>query len=133
MAGRGTDITVPKPVLALGGLYVIMYEPHNSSRIDWQLFGRTGRQGNPGNASPMVSLEDPLFMSLRWWQRFFLFVAKPFLQQYCAQKLVSYLVKKAQQNSQNRDFKQRKQLAKIGKLSRSRMSFVKNKTMLRNV
>jgi preprotein translocase subunit SecA len=131
MAGRGTDITVSKMVLEQGGLYVIMYEPHDSSRIDWQLFGRAGRQGNPGNAYPMVSIEDPLFMSLNWWQRLLLLAVKPFLEKETAQILVSYLVKKAQKNAQNKDFKQRKQLAKIGKLSQDRMSFVKNKTSLR--
>jgi preprotein translocase subunit SecA len=131
MAGRGTDITVSKVVLEQGGLYVIMYEPHDSSRIDWQLFGRAGRQGNPGNAYPMVSIEDPIFMSLNWWQRLLLLAVKPFLDKERAQFLVSYLVKKAQKNAQNRDFKQRKQLAKIGKLSQNRMSFVKNKTSLR--
>ena len=132
MAGRGTDISVPKAILEQGGLYVIMYEPHNSSRIDWQLFGRAGRQGNPGSAFPMVSLEDPLFMHLKWWQRLFLLAVKPYLHKNIAQKLVTYLVGKAQQNSQDRDFKQRKQLAKIGELSQSRMSFVKNKTSLRS-
>jgi preprotein translocase subunit SecA len=131
MAGRGTDITVSKTVLKKGGLFVIMYEPHDSSRIDWQLFGRAGRQGNPGKAYPMVSIEDPIFINSNWWQRLLLLTVKPFLQKKRAQTLVSYLVKKAQKNSQNRDFIQRKQLAKIGKLSQSRMSFVKNKTSLR--
>jgi preprotein translocase subunit SecA len=131
MAGRGTDISVSKTVLEQGGLYVIMYEPHDSSRIDWQLFGRAGRQGNPGNAYPMVSIDDPIFMNLNWWQRSLLLAIKPFLEKERAQNLVSYLVKKAQRNAQNRDFKQRKQLAKIGRLSQNRMSFVRNKTSLR--
>jgi preprotein translocase subunit SecA len=133
MAGRGTDISVSKTASDQGGLFVIMYEPHNSSRIDWQLFGRTGRQGNPGSAFPMVSLEDPLFMNLKWWQRLLLLAAKSYLHKNRVQNLVSYLVKKAQVNAQHKDFKQRKQLAKIGKLSQNRMSFVKNKTSLRDL
>lgn len=130
MAGRGTDISVPKEILQQGGLFVIMFEPHNSSRIDWQLFGRTGRQGNPGCAHPMVSLEDPLFMNLKWWQRLALFTCKFFIEKQTTQTVISYLIKKAQVNAQYRDFKQRKQLAEIGKLSQNRMSFVKNKTTL---
>ena len=132
MAGRGTDISVSEAALSQGGLYVIMYEPHGSSRIDWQLFGRAGRQGKPGNAFPMVSLEDPLFLNLKWWQRLLLLIVKSWIHNDKTQKFISYLVGKAQENSQGRDFLQRKQLAKICKLSQNRMSFVKNKTSLRS-
>jgi len=132
MAGRGTDIAVSEFALKQGGLFVIMFEPHNSSRIDWQLFGRTGRQGNLGSAFPMVSLEDPLFLNLKWWQRMLLLAVKPYIHNELSEKTVSYLVNRAQVNAQHRDFKQRKQLAEIGKLSQNRMSFVKNKTSLRS-
>jgi preprotein translocase subunit SecA len=60
MAGRGTDILLSADVLANGGLHVLMLEPHESSRVDWQLFGRAGRQGAPGFARAFVSLEDDL-------------------------------------------------------------------------
>ncbi len=61
MAGRGTDITLDDHARAMGGLFVIATEPHESSRIDRQLFGRAGRQGDPGCAQLFVSLEDELF------------------------------------------------------------------------
>jgi len=60
MAGRGTDIKLSAEVLARGGLQVLMLEPHESARVDWQLFGRAGRQGQPGRAQAYVSLADDL-------------------------------------------------------------------------
>lgn len=60
MAGRGTDIKLDSGVADLGGLYVIATEFHESHRIDRQLFGRAGRQGDPGLCQAIVSLEDEL-------------------------------------------------------------------------
>ncbi|HMA54541.1 MAG TPA: accessory Sec system translocase SecA2, partial [Acidobacteriota bacterium] len=68
MAGRGTDIKLGGPneeererVAALGGLYVIGTNRHESLRIDNQLRGRAGRQGDPGSSRFFVSLEDDIF------------------------------------------------------------------------
>jgi len=61
MAGRGTDIKLAPGVPELGGLLVIAAEPNESYRIDRQLFGRSGRQGDPGLALPIYSLDDELF------------------------------------------------------------------------
>jgi preprotein translocase subunit SecA len=61
MAGRGTDIKLAEDVLALGGLHVIGTEFHESRRIDRQLFGRCGRQGDPGSYEMFASIEDELF------------------------------------------------------------------------
>ena len=60
MAGRGTDIKLGKGVAELGGLQVVAAERHESGRIDRQLFGRAGRQGDPGTSQAFVSLEDEL-------------------------------------------------------------------------
>jgi preprotein translocase subunit SecA len=60
MAGRGTDIVIPEEVAARGGLHVIATERHDARRIDRQLFGRCGRQGDPGTYEAFVSLEDEL-------------------------------------------------------------------------
>lgn len=60
MAGRGTDIKVSPPALDLGGLHVICTELHESARIDRQLIGRCGRQGDPGSFRQFMSLEDEL-------------------------------------------------------------------------
>jgi len=60
MAGRGTDIVLGDGVQGLGGLYVLGTERHESRRIDNQLRGRSGRQGDPGESRFYVSLEDDL-------------------------------------------------------------------------
>jgi preprotein translocase subunit SecA len=60
MAGRGTDIKLGRGVTGVGGLRVIATERHEAGRIDRQLFGRCARQGDPGTAQAMVSLEDEL-------------------------------------------------------------------------
>jgi len=60
MAGRGTDIKLGPGVRELGGLHVILTERHEAARIDRQLAGRCGRQGDPGSFEEIVSLEDPL-------------------------------------------------------------------------
>ena len=62
MAGRGTDIQLGDGATAAGGLYVIGTNRHESSRIDNQLRGRAGRQGDPGCSRFFVSLEDPLIV-----------------------------------------------------------------------
>ena len=61
MAGRGTDIELGYGVKEIGGLHVIATEPHESRRVDRQLFGRSGRQGDPGSVSRHYSLDDELF------------------------------------------------------------------------
>jgi preprotein translocase subunit SecA len=60
MAGRGTDIILGPGIAEKGGLHVIATELHESARIDRQLCGRCGRQGDPGMAETIVSLEDEL-------------------------------------------------------------------------
>ncbi len=61
MAGRGTDIKLGEGVAELGGLFVLGTERHDSRRIDNQLRGRSGRQGDPGESRFYTSLEDSLF------------------------------------------------------------------------
>jgi preprotein translocase subunit SecA len=72
MAGRGTDIRLGgsdekerQQVIELGGLYVIGTNKHESQRIDQQLRGRAGRQGDPGSSRYFISLEDDLFIKYR--------------------------------------------------------------------
>tara|TARA_B110000037_G_scaffold19257_1_gene20363 strand:- start:76978 stop:80379 length:3402 start_codon:yes stop_codon:yes gene_type:complete len=60
MAGRGTDIKLSPEVLAAGGLAIVGTERHDSRRVDRQLRGRAGRQGDPGSSQFFVSLEDQL-------------------------------------------------------------------------
>ena len=60
MAGRGTDIKLSQEVKEAGGLAIIGTERHDSRRVDRQLRGRSGRQGDPGSSQFYVSLEDNL-------------------------------------------------------------------------
>ncbi|MEP6751770.1 MAG: preprotein translocase subunit SecA [Candidatus Dormiibacterota bacterium] len=60
MAGRGTDIVLGQGVTGVGGLHIIGTERHESRRIDNQLRGRAGRQGDPGSSRFFISLEDDL-------------------------------------------------------------------------
>jgi preprotein translocase subunit SecA len=60
MAGRGTDIRLGPDVAALGGLHVLATERHDARRIDRQLFGRGGRQGDPGSYEAVVALDDEI-------------------------------------------------------------------------
>lgn len=61
MAGRGTDIKPDAAALAAGGLHVILTEIHESLRVDRQLFGRSGRMGQPGTCQALVAIEDEIF------------------------------------------------------------------------
>ena len=63
MAGRGTDIKLAPGVADNGGLHVIATEMHDSGRIDRQLFGRCGRQGDPGSCEWILAAEDDLIKS----------------------------------------------------------------------
>lgn len=71
MAGRGTDIRLAADVASLGGLHVIAVERNEARRIDRQLFGRCGRQGDPGSHEMMLSLDDDLVKTYGWslWLR----------------------------------------------------------------
>lgn len=64
MAGRGTDIKLGPTVAAAGGLHVLGTERHEAKRVDRQLIGRAGRQGDPGSGQFFVSLEDELLEAL---------------------------------------------------------------------
>jgi preprotein translocase subunit SecA len=61
MAGRGTDIKLEQAIAERGGLHVILTEFHDSARIDRQLYGRSGRQGDPGSYQAIVAVDDELF------------------------------------------------------------------------
>lgn len=63
MAGRGTDIKLPDEVAEMGGLHVICTEIHDSARIDRQLVGRCGRQGDPGSVRQYMALDDEILLT----------------------------------------------------------------------
>jgi preprotein translocase subunit SecA len=68
MAGRGTDIRLAPGVAERGGLHVIATEYHEARRIDRQLFGRGGRQGDPGSFEVIASLDDDLIAAHGGWR-----------------------------------------------------------------
>ena len=72
MAGRGTDIKLSSEARAAGGLHVILTEFHESPRVDRQLLGRSGRQGDIGSACALVCAQDSIFEPLPEWWRWFM-------------------------------------------------------------
>ena len=62
MAGRGTDIKLQPGVAELGGIHLIAVEPNESLRVDRQLIGRVGRQGDPGSYQFFISADDALLL-----------------------------------------------------------------------
>ncbi|MDR0781150.1 MAG: hypothetical protein LBF16_10725 [Pseudomonadales bacterium] len=81
MAGRGTDIKLSTEARAAGGLHVILTEFHESPRVDRQLFGRSGRQGDVGSVCAMVCAQDTLFRLLPGWWRWAM-AGKPHVLRY---------------------------------------------------
>lgn len=82
MAGRGTDIKLSRFVAQAGGLHVLATERHEAKRIDRQLYGRAGRQGDPGSYETVTSLEDELLRAshgrvVRWIAQLLLISGKP--------------------------------------------------------
>ncbi len=111
MAGRGTDIKLTDEVKALGGLFVIGTERHESRRIDNQLRGRSGRQGDPGESQFCVSFEDDLMV------RFGTDRAKLMLQRVgfsedvsIRNKMLSNSIESAQKRVEGNNFDMRKTL-----------------------
>ena len=100
MAGRGTDIKPDAQALAVGGLHVILTEFHESRRVDRQLFGRAGRQGEPGTVQAIVSVDDPLFE--RQWAT---------LRRLARSRglLLRWLVRRAQADAEQRAYRARLQ------------------------
>lgn len=123
MAGRGTDIKLAAGVAELGGLFVIATERHESGRVDRQLFGRAGRQGDPGTAQAFVSLEDELL------RRFVPAPLKRAVQRMAAartpgwEKAAAGLIKQAQYSAQRLAFHQRRGVLKTDTWLEEALSF----------
>ncbi len=111
MAGRGTDIKLDEEAKAAGGLKIIGTERHESRRIDNQLRGRAGRQGDPGESRFYISLEDDLmrlFGSERMMSVFNTLGVEEGEQ--IQHKMLSNAIEKAQQKIENNNFSIRKNL-----------------------
>ncbi len=125
MAGRGTDIKLGEGVIELGGLAVVGTERHESRRIDNQLRGRSGRQGDPGVTQFYLSMEDELM------RRFGSDNMKAMMQkmgmddsQPIQSKMVSKAVESAQKRVEGNNFDARKQLLQYDDVLRQQREII---------
>ncbi len=111
MAGRGTDIKLGPGVKELGGLFILGTERHESRRIDNQLRGRSGRQGDPGASKFFLSLEDDL-MRIFGSDRISKFMHTLGMEEDepIEHKMISNAIAKAQQKVETHNFEIRKHL-----------------------
>ena len=125
MAGRGTDIKLGEGVRELGGLAVIGTERHESRRIDNQLRGRSGRQGDPGVTQFYLSLEDELMRRFgsdnmkNMMQRLGMDDSQPIQS-----KMVSRAVESAQKRVEGNNFDARKQLLQYDDVLRQQREII---------
>jgi preprotein translocase subunit SecA len=126
MAGRGTDIKLGPGVTELGGLHVIATECHESARIDRQLFGRCSRQGDPGTAVSIVSLDDELISryTYSWFQSFVksAILSRRSFALYAGHQAVSWAQKGAQRLSRQ----QRRSVLLMDDWLQKSLSFAQN-------
>ncbi|EST10654.1 preprotein translocase subunit SecA [Sporolactobacillus laevolacticus DSM 442] len=130
MAGRGTDIKLGEGVADLGGLFILGTERHESRRIDNQLRGRSGRQGDPGESRFYLSLEDDLMKRFgsdkmkSWMERIGMDDTSPI-----ESKLVSKSVEAAQKRVEGNNFDARKQLLKFDDVMRQQREIIYKQRM----
>ena len=116
MAGRGTDIKLGDGVKELGGLKIIGTERHESRRIDNQLRGRAGRQGDPGESRFYISLEDDLMRLFGSERLMGLFSAMPDGEQI-EHKMLSNAIESAQKKIEGNNFGIRKNLLEFDRVN----------------
>lgn len=116
MAGRGTDIKLGDGVKEIGGLKIIGTERHESRRIDNQLRGRAGRQGDPGESRFYISLEDDLMRLFGSERLMGLFEAMPEGEQI-EHKMLSNAIEGAQKKIEGNNFGIRKNLLEFDRVN----------------
>ncbi len=128
MAGRGTDIKLTPEVKAAGGLAIIGTERHESRRVDRQLRGRSGRQGDPGSSIFFVSFEDQLMRLfatdsvMKWLDRFGLQEGEPI-----EHKMVTNAIEKAQKRVEENNFGIRKRLLEYDDVMNKQRTYIYNR------
>ncbi len=125
MAGRGTDIKLEEGVIELGGLHIIGTERHEARRIDNQLRGRSGRQGDPGSSRFYLSLEDDL-MRLFGSDKISNVMLKLGMEedQNIDSPLVSKAISSAQKKVENRNFEIRKHLLEYDNVMNDQRNYI---------
>ncbi len=128
MAGRGTDIKLGDGVKAAGGLAIIGTERHDSRRVDRQLRGRAGRQGDPGSSAFFVSLEDDL-MRLFGSERIASLVDKMGLEEgeVLQHSMLSNSIERAQRKVEENNFGIRKRLLEYDDVMNSQREVIYTK------
>lgn len=123
MAGRGTDIILGEGVKEVGGLHVIATELHEAARIDRQLAGRCGRQGDPGSVEVISSFEDILFDGRQ--KSFLVRIAKFCVQSrhYWGSFFAKWFIKHSQQRVEKYHADMRKELFRQDQAQGSLLSF----------
>jgi len=123
MAGRGTDIRLAPGVPELGGLHVVATERHDARRIDRQLFGRCGRQGDPGTHEAIVSLEDELVMVYagRFWRWASRLTARP--GHPALGRIAALAFRQAQRGAERAYSRARQELLKLDEHLESALAF----------
>ena len=118
MAGRGTDIKLDEETKALGGLKLIGTERHESRRIDNQLRGRSGRQGDPGESRFYLSLEDDLLRLFGSDRLMAMFEAMGVPEgEQIEHKMLSNAIEKAQMKIESNNYGIREQLLKFDEVN----------------
>ena len=110
MAGRGTDIKLGPGVAERGGLHVICTEMHDSARIDRQLIGRCGRQGDPGSYRQFLALDDELLFAGLGPKKARKYEARGKAQANGPLEGFAHLFRKAQRKVERRHFRERRAL-----------------------
>ncbi len=126
MAGRGTDIKINDEVRALGGLCVFGTERHESRRIDNQLRGRSGRQGDPGFSRFYVSFDDTLLVRFSA-DKLRDFIQKNYGDEALEMKMVSNVITGAQKRIEGQNFDTRKNLLDYDDVLAKQRQIVYNK------
>ncbi|WP_416768926.1 preprotein translocase subunit SecA [Sulfurimonas sp. ST-25] len=125
MAGRGVDIKVSDEIKAMGGLYIIGTERHENRRIDNQLRGRSGRQGDPGVSQFYLSLEDNL-LRIFGSDKIKTIMERLGVEdgEYIESKMVTRAVEKAQKKVENLHFEGRKQIVEYDDVANEQRKIV---------
>ncbi len=125
MAGRGTDIVLGEGIKELGGLYIIGSERHESRRIDNQLRGRSGRQGDPGESRFYLSLEDDL-MRIFGSDRIGPIMQKLGMEEGEAieHKMVTNAIERAQKRVEGHNFEIRKHLLEYDDVMNKQRTYI---------
>jgi len=123
MAGRGTDILLSDKARARGGLHVIIVDQNESVRVDRQLTGRCGRQGDPGSYQSIISLDDDIFTESYPAPLLKCLAMLSNRQSLIPTWLGTYLIYKAQHKLEKRQQAMRKQLLKQDRKREEMLSF----------